>query len=219
MTLGSRWRALWARAHAERAQRWAEALDFSGRPPPAAWWSWGVLALGALMLMALSFERDRLSDELVRAEARLRQAQRFEQQLALRMQRARASSADDQQRAVQAAALNEQTLRAATRLMQQLAYPWGDVLAGIEGASGEVALLGLRHDTQGGEVHLEAAVRDDLSALQWLDALAADRGRFAQAYLQSREPLQQPVGEWGTRVQAVAVLSPHIGASAAEGTR
>jgi hypothetical protein len=198
-----------------RRQRWAEDLDFLGSRQPAAWWAWALLALGVLAVVTLSLERQNLSDELERAESRLRQAQRFEHQAEMRAKLAAAQAAESAQQARQQVQVSEQTLRAATKLVQQLAYPWADVLGGVEQASGEVALLGLRHDVQSGEVHLDAAVRDDLMALKWVDALSADRAHFAQAYLQSREPLQQPVGELATRVQLVAVLSPRIDAVAA----
>lgn len=195
--------------------RWADDLDFLGSRQPAAWWAWVLLALGVLAVVTLSLERQNLSDELDRAEARLRQAQRFEHQAEMRAKLAAAQSAEREQQARRQVQVSEQTLRAATRLVQQLAYPWDDVLGGVEQASGDVALLGLRHDVQSGEVHLDAAVRDDLMALKWVDALSADRAHFEQAYLQSREPLQQPVGEFTTRVQLVAVLSPRIELAAA----
>ncbi len=192
--------------------RWAQDLDFLGRRPPAMWWAWVLLGLGVLAVVTLSLERQNLAEELDRAEARLRQAQRFEHQAEMRAKLAAAEAAQSKQLAQLKTAVSEQTLRAATKLVQQLSYPWAEVLSGIETASGEVALLGLRHDVQSGEVHLDAAVRDDLMALKWVDALSADHAHFEQAYLQSREPLQQPVGELTTRVQLVAVLSPDIGA-------
>lgn len=194
--------------------RWAEDLDFLGSKPPAAWWAWVLLALGALALITLSLERQNLAEELERADARLRQAQRFEHQAEMRAKLVAAQAAESTQRAQLKLAVSEQTLRAATKLVKQLSYPWAEVLNGVEQASGEVALLGLRHDVQSGEVHLDAAVRDDLMALKWVDALSADRDHFDQAWLQSREPLQQPVGELTTRVQLVAMLSPRIGSSA-----
>ncbi len=192
--------------------RWADDLDFLGSRPPAMWWAWVLLALGVLAVITLSLERQNLADELDRAEARLRQAQRFEHQAEMRAKLAVADAAKNSQQAQLKLAVSEQTLRAATRLVQQLSYPWAEVLSGVEDASGDVALLGLRHDVQSGEVHLDAAVRDDLMALKWVDALSADHAHFAQAWLQSREPLQQPVGELTTRVQLVAVLRPGIGA-------
>lgn len=207
-----------ARAHRPASQskmRWAEDLDFLGTTPPAAWWAWVLLAFGVLAVVTLSLERQNLADDLGRADARLRQAQRFEHQAEMRAKLAAAQAAETQQLAQIKLAVSEQTLRAATRLVQQLSYPWAEVLNGVENASGEVALLGLRHDVQSGEVHLDAAVRDDIMALHWVDALSADRTHFEQAYLQSREPLQQPVGELTTRVQLVAVLNPRIEAAVA----
>lgn len=211
-SLQARWSHWLQRLDARRQPRWADELDLLGGAPPAAWWAWALLALGALALILLGWARQDVAEAQDQADARLRQAQHFAQQAELRTRLAAADALRGQD--ALRLAVNQQTLRAASRVVQQLAYPWAEVLDGVEAASGDVALLGLRHDTQSGEVQLDAAVRDDLMALKWVDALSADHAHFAQAYLQSRAPLQQPVGELGTRVQLVAVLNPRIQAAA-----
>lgn len=196
--------------------RWAEDLDFLGRPQSARPWAWAVLLLG---IVALGLAAQRYAQAMQvqdQAQWHLAQAQR---RLEARTPVAprRAATGQQAQTSQELAALHE-----ADAVVSAMNHPWGAVLAAVEDAcdpeAGQ-ALLGVHHSANTAEVNIDAAVRDDAAALALVDALAAQDEVFAEARLLSRDTLHQPVGTLQMHVQIVAVLRPRVGVVATEAGR
>jgi len=200
--------------------RFADDLDLLGGARPPAWWSWALLAAGAVALCAAGNVYQKADSALDHEQGRLAQAQRrlSQQQNAADAQAQRAAlDAVDRQ----SAQARNQQLHDAADVVSALQHPWGEVLSGIELSSDPdqgQALLALRHSATDREVLIDAAVKDDDAALKLVDALAAQTDVFEEASLRSRETLAQPQGALTVHVQISASLkaaSPVI----AENTR
>lgn len=200
---------IWSR---QKKFRWADDVDLSAALPGAAWWSWALLACGIAAVTSYALDRESAIEGLASAEAALHQAKKMSRELELRTslerQQNRHSSAsvqkDQDERGRENAAAGVQ---ATGKWLKQLSYPWKDILQGVEGASDQVALLSLRLDSRTDELQLDAAVKDDQMAIRWVNALTASHAPFAQAYLQTRETISNPVGELATHVQVVVSIA------------
>lgn len=204
------WRAGWF----DRADRtdWAESLNFSGPRVRTSFWSWALLALGAI---AVVHAMD-LSSQLVASE------QATEAELSRLQAHARAtpsaapSSSLDQAGAVstkaQAPVLQPEGWRSAAQLAAWLGHPWAAALDHADATAHErgISLTGFQVDLAAWGARpgqplawrLQAAVPDDAAALQWVQELGP------QAELQRRDALLQPVpSERGTLSWRVNVSS------------
>lgn len=192
---------------AARRPDWARELDFVGPRFSPSPWSWLALLLGLLAWGAILPQVQQLDVEQQEAQAVLKRLQRAEHQQAV-MAKAPASHATP---AEQAPGLSAESARHAAQMAQWLGYPWLAVLSQAEdaakaegavmlGLSLDLATLGSKADVTP-DVRLSAAVRDDASALRWVQA----QGPSAQ--LLSRERLSTPFvaasGPYDWRAEAV----------------
>lgn len=179
--------------------RWAADLDLLGPHVRPGALAWALLLGGALAVAAMSQRRGDLEEREQRAQSQYEHAQRLQRALVNRTRTAAAVQAASAPGVVPAA--DARSLQAAARLAARLSHPWPEVFAGIEQASDGVALLRMDHDSDSGIVQIDAAVRDDQAAWRFVEALAADGERFAEAELTERQPLDPPQGEFGLRVR------------------
>lgn len=187
--------------------RWAADLDLLGPHVRPGALAWALLLGGALAVVAMGQRRSDLEEREQRAQAQYEHAQRLQRALLNRTRTAAAVQAASAPGVVPAA--DARSLQAAARLAARLSHPWAEVFSGIEQAADGVALLRLDHDADSGIVQIDAAVRDDQAAWQFVEALAADGERFAEAELTERQPLDPPQGEFGLRVRMqVKVAEP-----------
>lgn len=191
-------------------QDWASDLDLSGGRSRAAWWSWLVLAAGALALMVAVDHADSLRAEQADAADQIKRLSRADRQMRLqRALTARAASADAaasmptaaaQAKPATAPALQGAAVPAATRMVRQLAYPWQANLGQLDAHARQaqvvmtqlaVNLESVAQVSAGPQMmpapqwRLQAAALDDASALAWTRLLP-------QGSLVSREPLKTP---------------------------
>ena len=170
---------------------------------------WALLALGAVALM-------HAADKVEASQAALTQAQDEERRLQRALHQARLGEqvADQRPRPAPGQAdappLDQDGLRRAAQLAQWLAYPWNEVLDGADAAAQAhgAALIKLGLDITvlasapavQPEMTLQAALRDEAQALDWLAALGP------RAALQSHERLTSPPvsarGTYALRVDA-----------------
>ncbi len=172
--------------------QWAQELDFVGPRLSPSPWSWLLLLSG---LIALGVVLPQVQDVLAQqaeAQATLKRLQRAVHQQAL----AAKASKEPVRKADQAPTLSGDSAQHAAQVAQWLGYPWLDVLDQVDSAAKaeqavmlafnlDLATLGSRADSVP-DVRLSAAVRDDASALRWVQA----QGGAAQ--LLSRERLGTP---------------------------
>lgn len=189
--------------------QWAQELDFVGPRISPAPWSWLLLLLGLVALGLVLPRAQALADQQVEAEATLKRLQRAAHQQTLTSRAPRLVV----KQGAEAPALLPDTARHAAQLAQWLGYPWLTLLDEVDatakgeqavmlGFSLDLATLGSRADSAP-DVRLSAAVRDDASALRWVQA----QGGSAQ--LLSRERLSTPfvaaAGQYEWRAEAVLV--------------
>lgn len=187
--------------------QWAQELDFVGPRLSPSPWSWLLLLLGLVALGIVLPQVQGVLDQQAEAQATLRRLQRAVHQQAL------AAKAPNEagRKADQAPALSADSAQHAAQVAQWLGYPWLDVLDQVDRAAKaeqavmlafnlDLATLGSRADSVP-DVRLSAAVRDDTSALRWVQA----QGGAAQ--LLSRERLGTPfvatAGNYEWRAEAL----------------
>ncbi|MBC7702033.1 hypothetical protein [Aquabacterium sp.] len=156
---------------------WADKLDFAGPRIRTALWSWALLVAAMAACMAVAEQAQALITSQGEAQAMLHRLERAKHQQALAAAVPRAASSP-----AQAAdrKLNDVALRQAARVAQLLAYPWPVVVGRVEQAAlQEQAVLtsfSLDINSLGGkaearpQARLQAALRDDASALRWTAA-------------------------------------------------
>ena len=189
---------------------WADALDFVGPRIPTALASWALLVASLAACMAVSEQVQQVWHERDDAQIALHRLQRAQHQQTVARTPPRMISAPGQ---AGAATLDAQALRHAARMAQLMAYPWAPLIERVEqAASGEaVVLTGFSVDLSSlakadaaVDVRLQASVRDDASALRWVQA----HGDGVQ--LLSREPLSTPFdaasGHYELRAEALWVV-------------
>lgn len=199
-----RWQGMWS------PPSWAEELDFVGPRVSASPWAW-LLLLGGLVALGVVLPKvQEVSAQQAEAQATLKRLQRAVHQQALAAKAPKGPQSPVRKADV-APTLSPESARHAAQMAQWLGYPWLDVLAQVEEAAHaeqavmlgfnlDLATLGSRPDSAP-EVRLSAAVRDDASALRWVQA----QGSLAQ--LLSRERLETPfasaAGNYEWRAQAL----------------
>lgn len=187
--------------------QWAQELDFVGpRISPSAW-SWLVLLLGLIAFGVVAPKAQEALAQQDEAQATLKRLQRAVHQQAL----AAKAPKSEMHKGDQAPTLSPESARHAAQMAQWLGYPWLDLLAHVEdaakseqavmlGLSLDLATLGSRADSMP-DARLSAAVRDDASALRWVQA------QGATAQLLSRERLSTPfvaaTGSYEWRAEAL----------------
>lgn len=199
------------RPRADRSE-WAESLNFIGPRVRTSFWSWALLALGAIAVvhaMDLGSQME-ASEQANQAELTRLQAH------ARALSSAAPASSVDQPGAsspkAQAPALQPEGWRSAAQLAAWLGHPWASELDRADATAHQrgISLTRFQVDlgawgTRAGQPlawRLQAAVPDDATALQWVQALGP------QAELQRRDALPQPVpSERGTLSWRVDVSS------------
>lgn len=191
---------------------WAEALNRVGPRVRTGFWGWALLALGVVLMLYVADEARLVQEAQAEAQATVQRLQRGERQQNVADQaRQREASRQAEAPGAAAPALQGEGWSRAAQLALWLGHPWAETLDGIDGQahrSGvvlgrfglDLATLGQRPGALP-ELQLQAAVRDDAQALQWLQALGPE------ASLRSREPLAQPFttprGTYALRIDAV----------------
>ena len=191
---------------------WAESLNFSGPRVRTSFWSWALLALGAI---AVVHAMD-LSSQLVDSEqATQAELSRLQAHARAKPSAAAVSSADQAVKVssqAQAPVLQPDGWRSAAQLAAWLGHPWAAALDHADATAHQrgISLTGLQVDlsawgARAGQPlawRLQAAVPDDATALQWVQELGP------QAELQRRDALPQPVpSERGTLSWRIDVSS------------
>lgn len=191
---------------AGRDAAWADELDFVGPRVRTAPWAWAVLLFGLLACTWTWSQVERLDADMHDAQQVLKRLERAKHQAHIDTLAHQQSSAKGDG----AASLSPDKALHAAQLAQYLAYPWLTTLEQVEASaqgeqavmlsfSLELATLGERADSAP-EVHVEAAIKDDDTALRWAHA----QGPSAQ--LLKREKLAAPFvtaqGPYEWRAQA-----------------
>lgn len=178
---------------------WVDELDFVGPRVRTAVWSWLILAAGVVAMMMVVDVMDHLEQDLVDARQQFRRLSQADRQL--RLNRA-IEQGQSSARAESGAGpvSSPPPLRGAglvdgLSMARLLAYPWAATLNRIEAEASthQVVLMSMsvdldkqRQSTDGAPIwRLQAAVRDDPSALAWAARLPGGR-------LLSRDRLAQP---------------------------
>lgn len=184
---------------------WAESLNFVGPRVRISFWSWALLALGAIAVVhALELARQ-VDAAGQAAHAELERLQRHAQSSgATALPATGASGAFVAAAADEAApSLQDEGWRSAAQLAAWLGHPWAQVLDQADASAHQrgIALMRFQLDlgswgtraAQPLSWRLQAAVADDATALAWLQDLGAD------AQLLRRDALAQAVSsERGT---------------------
>lgn len=189
-------------------KRWADELDFIGPRVRTSVMGWALLALGLVAALHAAELADQSEQALADAQAVVKRLERGARQQAVREQ---VVSKVRQEEIDAAPTLNANGWRHAAQLALWLGYPWHDTLAHVDETafqeqavmtllSLDLSTLGTGEDVQP-EMKLQAAVRSDVAALQWMQALGP------QASLRSRERLTTPFstarGSYEWRVDVV----------------
>jgi hypothetical protein len=201
--------ASWVTWWASWRTSWEDDLDVSGGRQRAAWWAWLLLAAGALALMVAVDHVDTLrqqADESAAQAQRLGRADRqmrLKRALDLKQASAQAASAEKTGAQPPAPPLQGPGVSSVARMARLLAYPWPDHLAMVESQAAatqvvmtdmavglDAAGAGAGASAQGPDRlrvrwRLQAAAKDDASALAWAS-------RLPQGELLSREPASEP---------------------------
>ncbi|MBI5924860.1 MAG: hypothetical protein HY836_04615 [Aquabacterium sp.] len=175
------------------AASWADALDFVGPRVRTSLAGWALLALGLVAVLHGAERMDASQQAWDEAESTLKRLQRGGQRMAVTTQALAPSGRDP---ATAEPALAEGAWQHAGQLAQVLGFDWANVLRRVDTVADQeqvvllqfsldLAALGSGPDAQP-EIKLQAAVRDDAHALQWLEAA----GPYAS--LRSRERLSTP---------------------------
>lgn len=187
--------------------QWAQELDFVGPRLSPSPWSWLLLLLG---LVALGVVLPQVQDAFAQqaeAQATLKRLQRavHQQTIAAKAPKEVVRQAD------QAPPLSPESAQHAAQVAQWLGYPWLSLLDQVDAAAKteqvvmlafnlDLATLGSRADSVP-DVRLSAAVRDDASALRWVQV------QGVSAQLLSRERLGTPfmvaTGNYEWRAEAL----------------
>lgn len=196
----------WLRSQVQAQPQWANELDFVGPRVAPSPWSWLLLLTGLIVWAFILPQLQTLETDRADAEATLKRLQRAEhqQKVAVRGSQGQAPGK------VSVPVLNQDSAVHAAQLAQWLGYPWMAMLDQVEAAAQaqDAVMLGLSLDLStlaskadaSPDLRLSAAVKDDGSALRWVQA----QGQGGQ--LLSRERLSAPFvsaqGSYEWRVEA-----------------
>ena len=193
-----------------RTQRWPSQLDFRPARPRPAPWAWALLLAGLLSVLWLADQADQLQQRQDEAQAQLKRLARADRQVRVtRAATERNVRTEAPEAAASAPVLDPAAADEAVGMVRALAFPWPAMLQRMElsaSQSGAVMLsMGISLDDQGrspGPIwRLQAAVRDDASALGWAASLPAgrlvSRGSLAT-------PFSTPQGPYGLKADVQA---------------
>lgn len=221
-------RQWWRRASIARAS-WADDLDFVGPRVRTSPWSWLVLALGALALMVSVDAMDQVQGELDDAAVQAKRLSQADRQVRLARAVLQGVRTAEAAQTTAPPALQGAHLVEVLGMARLLAYPWDEALNRVDAdASAHQAVLlamSVDLDKPGRDIRwaptwrVQAAVRDDASALGWSGQLPGGR-------ILARDRLGQPFvgarGSYELKVDAQMHWSPPPAAvtpSAAQGGR
>ena len=186
---------------------WADELDFVGPRVRVALWSWALLIMGMAACLAMADQAQEVRGAQDEAQAVLHRLERARHQQTLARTAPRAASAPG---SPSYQTLDETSLRQAVQVAQWLAYPWPAVIGRVEqsarqeqavltGFSLDINSLGAKTEARP-TVRLQAAMRDDASALRWVAA----HGDGAQILGRSAltPPFDVTQGHYALRVEA-----------------
>lgn len=199
------------RPHADRAD-WAESLNFSGPRVRTSFWSWALLALGAIAVVHAMDLSSQLEASEQATQAELSRLQTHARALSSAAPASSADQAGVVSPKEQAPALQPEGWRSAAQLSAWLGHPWATALDHADATAHQRGISLTRFQLDLGAWgarawqplawRLQAAVPDDATALQWVQALGP------QAELQRRDALPQPVpSERGTLSWRIDVSS------------
>lgn len=207
--VGAAWPMRWS---ARRARAWPDQLDFRPAPMRPAPWAWALLAAGLLSVLWLADQAGRLQQRQDEAQAQIRRLSQADRRLRVaRAAHAPRDHAPSRAPSVVASAptLDPAGADEAVAMVRALAFPWPALMQRMErsaSAAGAVMLsMGTSLDETGRSPgptwRLQAAVRDDASALAWAADLPAGR-------LVSRASLTMPInttqGPYGLKAELQA---------------
>lgn len=193
-----------------RTRRWDWQLDFRPARPRPAPWAWALLVAGLFSVLWLADQAERLQQRQDEAQAQFKRLARADRQVRV----ARAANEPDTRMAPPAAAASAPVLDPAAAdeavgMVRSLAFPWPAMLQRMElsaSQAGAVMLsMGVSLDdlgrSPGPTWRLQAAVRDDASALGWAASLPSgrlvSRGSLAA-------PFSSPQGPYGLKAEVQA---------------
>lgn len=198
----------------DRADRgdWAESLNFSGPRVRTSFWSWALLALGAIAVVHAMELGSQMEASEQANQAELTRLQTHARALSSDAPASSADQAGVVSPKEQAPVLPPEGWRSAAQLAAWLGHPWATALDHADATAHQRGISLTRFQVDMGAWgaragqplawRLQAAVPDDATALQWVQALGP------QAELQRRDALPQPVpSERGTLSWRIDVSS------------
>lgn len=187
---------------------WSDELDFIGPRVRTSVFGWALLALGLLACLHASDQADASQRALGEAQALIKRLERGQRQVLVQEQ---AAAAVTQIRQDSVPALDGAAWRRAAQVSQWLGFNWTRALDQIDAsADGDHAVLtqfnldlsslASAPEAQA-DLKVQAAVRDDVSALRWMASLGPN------AALRTRDRLSTPFttshGDYAWRVDVV----------------
>ncbi|MDI1257901.1 hypothetical protein [Aquabacterium sp.] len=187
---------------------WADELDFAGPRVRTALWSWALLILGVAACMAVAEQAQEAAVAQAEAQAMLHRLERAQHQQTMARAAPRAASAAGPAARQK---LDEAATRQAAQVAQWLAYPWSAVIGRVEqsalqeravltGFSLDISSLGAAKLDVRPPVRLQAALRDDASALRWVAAHGEGAQMLGRSALST--PFEAMTGHYGLRAEA-----------------
>lgn len=186
---------------------WADELDFAGPRVRTALWSWALLIMGVAACMAVAEQAQEATVAQAEAQAMLHRLERAKHQQTMARAAPRAASAAGLPARQK---LDEASTRQAAQVAQWLAYPWSAVIERVEqsalqeqavltGFSLDISSLGAKLDARP-PVRLQAALRDDASALRWVAAHGEGAQMLGRSALSA--PFEAMTGRYALRAEA-----------------
>jgi hypothetical protein len=187
---------------------WSDELDFIGPRVRTSVLGWALLALGLVAALRANDLAEASQQSLLDAQVLIKRLERGSRQVAVQEQ---AVAAVVQAHQDEVPALDEAGWRHAAQLSQWLGFDWRRALDQVDAASdGDHAVLtqlNLDLSTLASgpealpELKVQAAVRDDVNALRWMELLGP------HATLRTRDRLSAPFvtrhGDYAWRVDVV----------------
>lgn len=200
----------WRGSLSVRTRRWPSQLDFRPMRPRPAPWAWAMLVAGLLSVLWLADQAEHLQQRQDEAQAQLKRLARADRQVrVVRAASERGALKKPPEAAASAPVLDPVAADEAVGMVRLLAFPWPAMLQRMElsaAQSGAVMLtMGISLDESGRSPgptwRLQAAVRDDASALGWAASLPSgrlvSRGSLAT-------PFSTPQGLYGLKAEVQA---------------
>ncbi len=187
---------------------WADELDFVGPRVRTALWSWALLIMGVAACMAVAEQAQQATVAQAEAQAMLHRLERSKHQQTMARAAPRAASAAGLSTRQK---LDEASTRQAAQVAQWLAYPWSAVIGRVEqsalqeqavltGFSLDISSLGAGKLDARPPIRLQAALRDDASALRWVAAHGEGAQMLGRSALSA--PFEAMPGHYALRAEA-----------------